>query len=51
MPRTFLNHHAEFDAASFKFAGEILNRTNKKQTNKITNRKRYDHTLPMGMCG
>jgi len=27
-----MNHHAEFDAASFILVGEIRNRTNKKQT-------------------
>ena len=42
-----MNHRAKFDAASFILAGEIRNRTNKKQTN----RKRYIHTLPIGMCG
>jgi len=36
LPRTPMNHHAKFDAASFILAGEIRNRTNKtnKQTNK-----------------
>jgi len=55
LPRTPLNHRAKFDAPSFILAGEIRNRTklqtNKKHTNKITNRNRYIHTLPIGMCG
>jgi len=37
LPRMPLNHPAKFDAASFVFAGEIRNCTNKqKQTNKNT---------------
>jgi len=35
LPRTPLNHHAKFDAASFILAGEIRNRTN-THTNKQT---------------
>jgi len=34
LPRTPLNHHAKFDAASFIIAGEIRNRTNTQKTNK-----------------
>jgi len=32
LPRTPLNYRAKFHAASFILAGEIRNRTNKKQT-------------------
>ena len=48
-----MNHRAKFDAASFILAGESRNRTNKQKTNKqkITNSKRYIHTLSIGMCG
>jgi len=37
LPRTPMNHHAKFDAASFILGGEIPNRTNTqnyKKTNK-----------------
>jgi len=47
--RTPMNHHAKIDAASFILAGEIRNRTNKK--NKQTNSNRFIHTVPIGMCG
>jgi len=46
LPRTPMNHHAKFDAASFILDGEIRNRTSKQKTNS----KRYIHTLPVGMC-
>jgi len=44
-----MNNRAKFDAANIILAGEIRNRiqTQKKQKN----RKRYIHTLPIGMCG
>jgi len=46
------DERVKFDAASFILAGETRNRTNKqKQTNKITNSKRYTHTLPIRMRG
>jgi len=45
-----MNHRAKFDAARFILARDIRNRTNKKETNKITDSKRYIHTLPIGMC-
>jgi len=50
MPSMPMNRSAKFDPSSFILGGEIRNRTN-KQTNKITNSKRYIHALPIGMCG
>jgi len=43
-----MNHRAKFDAVSFILGVQIRNRTN-KQTNKITNSKRYIHTCPSGI--
>jgi len=42
LPRTPVNHHAKFDAATFILNGEIRNRTN-SQKNKNCNR--YIHTF------
>jgi len=36
LPRTPMNLRAKFDAANFFLAGEIRNRTNKKQNKKLT---------------
>jgi len=47
LPRTPMTRRAKFDAASFILAEELRNRTNKnKQTNKITNSKRYIQSTP-----
>jgi len=52
LPRTPMNHHAKFNAASFILAGEIRSRTHAHtHTHKQTNSKWYIHTLPIGMCG
>ena len=45
-----MNLRAKFDAARFILGGEIRNPAN-KQTHKITNSKRYIHTLTIGMRG
>jgi len=39
LPRTPINHRAEFDAASFILAGEIHIRTNTQEKQKKTNKK------------
>jgi len=39
LPRTPMNHRAKFDSASFIFAGEIHNRTNKPTHTQKTNKQ------------
>jgi len=48
LPRTPLNHRANFDVASCRLilAGEIRNRTNAQKTNKQTNKKGNDIFTP-----
>ena len=46
MPRTPMNHHAKFYAASFIPGGEIRNVQSDKFTNKQTNSNRHIHTFP-----
>jgi len=46
LPWKPMNRCTKYYAASFILGGEIRNRTNK-----ITNRNRYIHALPIGMCG
>ena len=43
LPRTFLNHRAKFDAASFILAGEIRNRINKQKQQPIYPHVAYRH--------
>jgi len=53
LPWTPVNRRAKFDAASFIFGGEICNYTTHThmKLQKQTNSERYNHTLPIGMCG
>jgi len=54
LPRTLMNHRSLHNLTPLALSSpekSVTVQTNRKETNKISNSKRYIHTLPIGMCG